>query len=424
MDESRTVRWSTWIRCLTFLLIGVILGTYVDRLLFKPEVQQVRDLAHRLQNEFIEPMPEGALLEHAARGFAAELRPQDPHIEYFPPLAARSQDTRTFGELVGIGIEYVREERGLRVLTVFEDSPALAGGMRVEDLIVQVDGWAITTEAADDDIRSRLLGEAGTEVKVEVERAAGDPGETARVLLTLTRARVVLPALTDAWLEGKILHIYLKNLGSHVVGQLRERIDKAKQNGLRGLILDLRMNGGGLLTTGAELSDLFLERGGIVDIRSRHPGLDEPPIVASQEGTVLPGVYPMIVLVDDGTASAAEIIAGALQGNGRAQLMGMRTYGKGSVQNWMRVGEKGTPLENAKLKYTIAHWYLPGRDGTWRRLSGGVDAQGNRMGGLEPDLAVLPSDDEDMKTAAGRRAYDARVLEAARQHLLRQRQTE
>jgi carboxyl-terminal processing protease len=241
-----------------------------------------------------------------------------------------------------------KDTRGLRVLTVFDGSPAKNAGIRPEDLILSVDGRSIaglSSELA----TSRIKGKAGTEVELEVFT----PGSSEPRTLQVERERIQVPVATGRVVERdgrKLGVVRLTGFSDGAHGELRRQIDKALDQGAEGLLLDLRGNPGGKLLEAVLVSSIFIEDGEIVSVRGRA----RPERVEKAVGDAIDEDIPVVVLVDGGSASASEIVTGALRDRGRGTVVGTRTFGKGLVQ-------EVEPLSNGGyLDITVANYYLPG----------------------------------------------------------------
>jgi carboxyl-terminal processing protease len=252
------------------------------------------------------------------------------------------------GEFEGVGMTVEEDRRGLKVLTVFEDSPAEEAGIAKGDLILSVDGRSIAgvnSELA----TGRIKGPAGSEVELEVFSPGGEDSRT----MTVEREKIDVP-VTDSRIvrrDGERIGVVeLLGFSSGAHGALRREIDDVIERGADRIVLDLRGNGGGLLTEAVLVSSIFIEDGEIVSVRGR----SRPERVEDAEGEAIDEDVRVAVLVDGGSASASEIVAGALRDRGGATLVGTNTFGKGLVQ-------EVEPLSNGGyLDLTVANYYLPG----------------------------------------------------------------
>jgi carboxyl-terminal processing protease len=294
----------------------------------------------------------------------------DPYSAYISPKEASAFQEAVTGEFEGVGMTVEKDERGLRVLEAFKGAPAAGAGIQKGDLILEVDGHSIagmnSTLAT-----GRIKGPAGTSVKLEVFSPGAKDTRSVRV----EREKIEVPTVRGRLVERdgrKLAVVQLRGFSSGAHGVLRQEIDKQLKAGADGIVLDLRGNGGGLLSEAVLVSSIFIEDGKFVSVRGR----SRPERTESAEGDAIDGDVPMVVLVDGGSASASEIVTGALRDTHRATVVGTNTFGKGLVQ-------EVEPLSNGGyLDLTVANYYLPGGKTIGK-------------GGLEPQ--VKAKDDPDTK---------------------------
>lgn len=312
------------------------------------------DVQSIVAREFVDPPDEDKMRDAAISGMLEALN--DPYTEFIPARDVREFDKQTRGHFVGIGAEVRMQESGLLIVSPIEDSPAYKGGVMAGDVVTAVDGKPTKGLQVDDCI-DMLTGEPNTPVHVTIDR----DGQTLE--FSLTRARIITPTVKgvhrdgekwDFWIDPsrKIAYIRLTQFTQGAVSDLKAALDGLVKDGLPqgGLILDLRFNPGGLLQAAVEVSDLFLRDGKIVSTRGRaHP---EQTYSARESGTLAD--FPLVVLVNRQSASASEIVAGALADNNRAIVIGERSFGKGSVQNVIPL-----PSGAGTLKITEQLYYLP-----------------------------------------------------------------
>ena len=303
-------------------------------------------LAH-VQRSYVHDVDETALLRGAVRGLVGEL---DAHSAYLDPDAYRALQDDNRNAYVGVGIEIQPGEFGVVIGQVFRGGPAHAAGLEPGDIIHRVDGEDVR-DASLPEIVQRLRGERGTAVSLQVERDTGEHTE----LLSFDLVRdVVERQIVHASMpvEG-FGHIRLVGFRQRTSEQLRDAISGLERDAggsLRGLVLDLRGNTGGLLRESIRVADLFLDDGEIVSTRGRHQAPGDQ--WRARRGNTAYRA-PLVVLVDDRSASASEIVAGALQDHGRGVIMGQQTYGKGSVQSLFDLGD------GSGLKLTVSLYYTP-----------------------------------------------------------------
>jgi carboxyl-terminal processing protease len=337
---------------LVALLLGIFLGGHPDLLpggvrdAFVEEDRALRaEIIEKIEENFYKPVDEESLDDASLRGIVDSL--DDPYSHYLTPDEAESVRESISGEFEGVGMTVEEDRRGLRVLTVFEGSPAEEAGIAKGDLILAVDGRSIAgvnSEVA----TGRIKGPAGSEVELEVFSPGAEDART----MTVEREKIDVP-VADSRVVSRDGHeigvVELLGFSSGAHGALRREIDEVIERGADRIVLDLRGNGGGLLTEAVLVSSIFVEDGEIVSVRGR----SRPERVEDAEGEAIDEDIRVAVLVDGGSASASEIVAGALRDRGRATLVGTNTFGKGLVQ-------EVEPLSNGGyLDLTVANYYLP-----------------------------------------------------------------
>lgn len=322
------------------------------------DLQAFVEILNRVKSDYVEPVADDKLLENAVRGMLAGL---DPHSSYLDKEEFKDMNTATTGKFGGLGIEVQMKDGLVFVVSPIDDTPAFKAGIQAGDYIAKI---------GEDPVRGLTLKEA-------VDKMRGEPGS--KVTLTVLRKEADKPlvfnlkreSINVASARGKMIepgYGYLRvSQFTTTTGKLMlDELKKVKKEGeLRGLILDLRNNPGGVLNAAVDVSDAFIEKGQIVSIKGRDN--DSNRVFNATSGDELAG-RPIVVLVNGGSASAAEIVAGALQDTKRAVIVGTKTFGKGSVQTIL-------PLANqAAIKITTARYYTPsGRS---------IQAEG-----IEPDIS-------------------------------------
>jgi carboxyl-terminal processing protease len=304
------------------------------------------EIVETIQDNFYKPVDDSKLDDAALGGIVESL--DDPYSRYITPKEATEFQERVSGEFDGVGMSVEKDDRGLRVLNVFDGSPAADAGIHKQDLILSVDGRSIAGLSSDI-ATSRIKGPAGTKVELEVFTPGGADSRTVRV----ERKRIHVPVATGRVVERdghKIGVVRLVSFTNGAHGVLRRQVNKVLDDGAQAIVLDLRANGGGLLTEAVLVSSIFIEDGKIVSVRGR----ERPERTDNAEGDAIDPDIPVAVLVDGGSASASEIVTGALRDRDRATVVGTNTFGKGLVQ-------EVEPLSNGGyLDLTVANYYLPG----------------------------------------------------------------
>jgi carboxyl-terminal processing protease len=249
------------------------------------------------------------------------------------------------GAYEGIGAYVDTEGDYLTIVSPIEGSPAEAAGLRAGDQIVAIDGEDMTGSTPEE-ARQKVLGPAGTQVTLTVVRE----GETEPLEFTITRAKIIINSVTGKMLEGSIAYIDINSFGTKTTGELTAVLDELLPQNPRGIIVDLRNNPGGYLDTSVEVASQFIDQGVILYEQYGNGNRD----VFNSHGNGRATDLPIVVLVNEGSASASEILAGALQDYGRAELVGVQSYGKGSVQQWIPLSH-----DNGAARVTIARWLTP-----------------------------------------------------------------
>jgi carboxyl-terminal processing protease len=318
----------------------------------------IADALEQIRSTAVDPPTEQALVRGALRGIVKVLKKSDdPYALFYSPQGYRNFQELTTGKFSGIGV-WVRPRSGrLEVVSVLPQTPARRAGLERGDVITRIDELPVSGMSPDEAV-ARIKGREGTSVDLTVDRG----GDT--LSYTITRASIDLPNLKAGLTPERFGYLRLFGFARHAGDQLRAQVRSFVQAGAKGMILDLRDNGGGLFSEGVDVASVFIENGEVVVYREK----DSEDVVYEAEGDAFQDV-PLVVLVNSGTASASEIVAGALQDRGRAIIVGTRTYGKGSVQEIVPL------LDSSALKLTTATYLTPS----------GHDINGS---GIEPDVVV------------------------------------
>lgn len=344
-----------------------------------PEFARLFATYQQIKANYVEPVEDEKLIRGAIDGMLASL---DPHSGYLDGSDLQRLNTLIDGNYSGLGLSVQMDDGAVKIISPFRGSPAEKSGLKAGDYITHIDGDLIYGGDLDDAVQ-RMRGPAGTDITVTIFR----PGRDEPFDATVTRGVIELEPVTHELQAGNIGHImvneFSRDVGRDVLKSWEALQSDAKKKGgkIGGLILDLRSNPGGSLDEAVALSDLFLDKGQIVSQRGRAKG--ETILYDSEtmfKGAIAEGL-PMIVLIDAGSASASEIVAGALQDHRRAVIMGERSFGKGSVQTLLPLGG------NAALKLTTARYFTPA----------GKSVQ---EGGIKPDITVPQLSDPDLAKRA------------------------
>lgn len=337
------------------------------------DARELAEIVARVKREYVEPVDEHELLENAVRGMVAGL---DPYSAYLDPDEYDEIRLSTSGRYPGIGVEVSAEQGGIMVLRTIEGSPAARAGIRSGDLIVRIDDRPVELDV--EDAIDQMRGEAGSIVKLSLRR----PGTSDTYDIALARAHVEVHSVAHAMLEPGFGYVRISNFSETTPKDLQralESLTATQQRPLAGLVLDLRNNPGGVLESAVQVADAFLERGLIVSASGRAP--DARFRMEATPGDLLAGAR-LAVLINGGSASASEILAGALKDNARATVVGRRSYGKGSVQTVI-------PLANGRaLKLTTSYYATPSGAAINER---GIEPD-VRVEGVEEPPAELPPD--------------------------------
>ncbi len=314
------------------------------------------------------------IAQGAIKGMVEVLKKaEDPYASYFSPQGYESFTQLSTGGFSGIGVVLRQEKRGLRIESVLEETPAAGVGLKEKDLITTIDGKNVTRMNGDLAI-ARIRGPEGTTVDLEVLRRG-------KVYpYSIERAQIELPNLESKLRADDLGYVRLYGFARGAGDQLREEVQQLTDEGATGIILDLRDNGGGLFDEGIEVASAFIEDGVVVSYKEKNA----EPVEQEAVGDAFEEI-PLVVLVNGGTASASEIVAGALQDRGRAQLVGETTFGKGVVQQVIELD--GASGGTSALKFTTAAYFTPS----------GRDINGK---GIEPDVEVDGSAASQLRRAA------------------------
>jgi carboxyl-terminal processing protease len=362
---------------IAFVALGVIIGFSAAGLL--PAAHGANDMTtyrqldlfgqafDSVRKNYVRPVQDSALVDSAIQGMVSDL---DPHSSYMDAKNFTDMQIQTKGEFGGVGIEVTMEDGLIKVISPIDDTPAAKAGLKPGDYIAAIDGVSIQGQPLNDAI-DKMRGAAGSKVVLTVLRT----GQKKPFDVTLARAVIRVDSV-KFHREGDVGYIRLTAFNEQTASGLDRAIRTLKKQigpGLKGYVLDMRNNPGGLLDQAIEVSDDFLTSGEIVSTRGRHP--DDTQRYDAKPGDLTDN-KKVVILVNAGTASASEIVAGALQDHKRATVIGMTSFGKGSVQTIIPLGEGG-----GALRLTTARYYTPSGHS--------IQAQG-----IIPDIMVAQGDEE------------------------------
>lgn len=342
----RLTRW-TLVAGAVSALTATSLMTQAGRVFAEERYQELQLFAKVLnlvQQYYVEEVDTKKLIYGGIKGMLREL---DPHTNFLPPEIYKEFETETSGEFGGIGIEITVQNGVLTVISPIEDTPAWKAGVKAGDKIVEIDGESTKgfslVEAA-----QRMKGKKGAKIKLGIFREGFDQPKD----FVIERGTVKIKSVKFTDLEDGYGYVRLTSFIENSAQDLDKAIkaQEKKYKAIKGLIVDLRRNPGGLLDQAVQISDMFLEKGTIVSTMGRNQK-EKEVIYAKKAGTI--ANFPIIVLIDEYSASASEILAGALQDNKRALIMGHRSFGKGSVQSVVKLGD------GSGLKLTVGRYYTP-----------------------------------------------------------------
>ncbi len=338
---------------------------------------KIREIYWLIKENYVDEVGDEKLFKGAIKGMLESL---DPHSSYLDGSALQRLETMIDGSYSGLGLSVMMDDGAVKVISPFRGSPADKAGVKAGDYITHLDG-VLYYERELDEAVAKMRGPAGTSIRLTIYR----PGRTEDFDVTIVRGVIELEPVTSELKDGVgIISIneFSRDVGKDVNKELKS-LTKQAGGRLSGIVLDLRSNPGGSLDEAVALSDLFLEKGDIVSRRGRVASENEFFEAESMfPGDVAKGI-PIIVLIDAGSASASEIVAGALQDHKRAVVMGDRSFGKGSVQSLIELGR------DSAIKLTTSRYFTP-------------SGHSVQEGGIEPDIAVPQLSDPDARLRAKR----------------------
>jgi carboxyl-terminal processing protease len=372
-------------RKISLFLIGAVTGALIAAVAHQPQVfskaraatsdtyRQLNlfgDIFEHVRAQYVEKVDDSKLIEAAINGMLSSL---DPHSAFLDIKNFRDMQTQTRGEFGGLGIEVTMEDGFVKVMSPIDNTPASRGGIQPNDLITHLDGEQVKGLTLEQAVE-KMRGPVNTAITLRIQRKGAEKPIEIKLVREVISIRNVRSKIEDDVGYIRLVSFQGERTMQQLVEAIKDIKEKIPNDKLKGYIIDLRNNGGGLLDQAIAVSDSFLDRGEIVSTRGRTDG--------SQRHNARPGDLtngkPLIVLINGGSASASEIVAGALQDHKRATLLGSRSFGKGSVQTVIPIGNFGA------LKLTTARYYTPaGRS---------IQAKG-----IQPDIELVQDLPEELK---------------------------
>jgi len=375
----RTLLVAAGATALALMLPAVNVGAQSDTSETYRQLNLFGDVFERVRADYVEEVGDEKLIENAINGMLSSL---DPHSSYLNAKSFRDMQVQTRGEFGGLGIEVTMENGFVKVVSPIDDTPAFKAGLKPNDMITHLDKEAVQGMTLNEAVE-KMRGKVNSDIVLTIKREGRDPFD-----VTLTRAVIKIQSVRYRT-EGDIGYVRITSFNEQTTSGLEKAIERIRDqlgSNLKGYVIDLRNNPGGLLQQSVSVSDTFLDRGEIVSTRSRRP--DDAQRFNAKPGDLAKGL-PLVVLINGGSASASEIVAGALQDHHRAILMGTKSFGKGSVQTIIPLAGHGA------IRLTTARYYTPsGRS---------IQAKG-----IDPDINVPQSKVESLETGAGRHEADLR----------------
>ncbi len=329
------------------------------------------DVFERIRSDYVEQPDDSKLVESAINGMLTSL---DPHSSYMSPKSFKDMQVQTRGEFGGLGIEVTMEDGLVKVVAPIDETPAARAGVRAGDIITQLDGDEVKGLSLNQAV-DKMRGPVNSPIVLTIKRE----GASEPLQIKIVRDTIRIKSVRSREEGGDVGYLRITQFNEQTFDGLKDSIEKIKKDipadKLKGYVLDLRNNPGGLLDQAISVSDAFLEKGEIVSTRGRNA---EESQRYNARGGDLTDHKPVVILVNGGSASASEIVAGALQDHKRATVVGTRSFGKGSVQTIIPLGQNGA------IRLTTARYYTPsGRS---------IQAKG-----IEPDIEILQDTPEDLK---------------------------
>ena len=325
------------------------------------------EVMERAKTSYVEEVDDKKLIESAINGMLVSL---DPHSSYLDAQSYKYMNEQTKGKFCGLGIEVTMENGVVKIVSPIDDTPAAKAGLKPGDYITNIDGEQVIGMSLNDAV-DKMRGKVGSKVKLTIRRVGEKPFE-----VTLKREEVKIQSVKNDIKSGDVAYIRITSFSGDTDKMVEKAIKQAKKElkgNIKGVVLDVRNNPGGLLDQAVNISDLFLDKGEIVSTRSRNE--EDTVRYTAKEGDITEGL-PIVVMINDGSASASEILAGALQDHKRAIILGEKSFGKGSVQTVVPLGKYGA------MRLTTARYYTP-------------SGRSIQATGIIPDVEVHPAKVEE-----------------------------
>lgn len=326
------------------------------------------EVMERAKVSYVEDVTDKKLIESAINGMLVSL---DPHSSYLDAQSFKYMNEQTKGKFGGLGIEVTMENGLVKVVSPIDDTPAFKAGLKSGDYISHIDGEQVMGMSLNDAV-DKMRGTVGSKVKLSIRRVNNKPFD-----VTLKREEIKIQSVKSSIKGDDVAYIRITSFSEDTDKMIEKAFNKAKKElkgNLKGIVIDVRNNPGGLLDQAVSVSDLFLDKGEIVSTRSKNA--EDTVKYNAKSGDIAKGL-PIVILVNDGSASASEILAGALQDHKRAVIVGEKTFGKGSVQTVIPLGKYGA------MRLTTARYYTP-------------SGRSIQATGIEPDVEVKPAKVEEI----------------------------
>jgi len=341
MKKKCSIYITTFIAIILLNIFNTAYSQNIDK--FYEKIDLFSEVLEKIQEEYVDEVDQAEVMDYAINGVLQSL---DPYSSYMNPKIFKEMQTETSGEFGGLGIEVTMEAGVVKVITPIDDTPASRAGVKAGDYIVRIDNEQVQGKTLMEAV-NLMRGAVGTDIEITIRRK----GLKKAKIFKIKREIIEIKSVVSELKNDAIGYIRLRAFNENSGKQLKKEISKFEKNNMTtSYILDLRNNPGGLLSQAVKISDYFLDDGEIVSTRGRKSR--ENRKFFAQKGDKIKG-KPLIVLINNGSASASEIVAGALQNQKRAILLGENTYGKGSVQSIIPLRNRGA------IRLTISKYYLP-----------------------------------------------------------------